>query len=156
MSKLLRFLPEQCEDVKQGRKTMTRRPVEWNSSRIKRQPGSVYTRARGTKWVLNWTSQEPDWCYGVEDVVCPYGAVGDIVPLLYPSDYEFNRGRITSLAVERVQDISEADCIAEGCPPEYLQGRNWFFPLWDGIYADKGLGIAEKPWVWVVGFRVVG
>jgi hypothetical protein len=79
---------------------------------------------------------------------------------------------ITDVRVERVQSISEADCIAEGCPKEYLLGRNWYKELWDEINGKpryvKGAGFGgetlrvesdikwdNNPWCWVIGFRRV-
>lgn len=66
--------------------------------------------------------------------------------------------RVTSVGVERVQDISEEGARAEGVRPlqvdhgSYLPG---FEALWDSIYAARGLGWEANPWVWVVGFDVV-
>lgn len=57
------------------------------------------------------------------------------------------------MRVERLQDISEGDIIAEGCPPKYPLGRNWYKPLWDTINAKRGYSWEVNPWVWVVEFR---
>ncbi|MFM0375171.1 hypothetical protein [Paraburkholderia aspalathi] len=69
---------------------------------------------------------------------------------------------ITNVRVERLQDISEADAIAEGVnagPWEYDNGegtetaRESFHCLWDSPNAARGCGWDANPWVWVVGFR---
>lgn len=158
MSKLLRFLPEQCEDVKQGRKTMTRRPVL-------PQPPSATTIVEWNTAACAWVPW--DWQSGVGSYAggrrtsppfpCPYGRVGDTVPLLQPNDHEFAKGRIVSIAVERVREIGGKDALSEGMihPAGSWPARE-FQALWDSIYADKGLGWGANPWVWVVGFRVVG
>jgi len=70
--------------------------------------------------------------------------------------------RITSIRVERVQDITEEDAWAEGFPdPDGTnrgypdRARYWFHALWDSINAERGFGWDANPWVWVVGFEVV-
>lgn len=60
---------------------------------------------------------------------------------------------VTGVRVERVQDISEGDIIAEGCPNAYLLGGSWYRPLWDSIYAKRGLDWDANPWVWVYEFK---
>ncbi|WKL57275.1 hypothetical protein Q1W73_16655 [Asticcacaulis sp. ZE23SCel15] len=68
---------------------------------------------------------------------------------------------ITDIRVEALQDISEADAIAEGCkgincPPDHnddLSPQEEYRTLWETING-KGSWNAN-PWVWVVEFKVV-
>lgn len=67
---------------------------------------------------------------------------------------------ITGIRVERLQDISEADCFAEGCAgghgsiPGYgynatpYEHYKW---LWESINGTASWG--ANPWVWVVEFK---
>ena len=61
---------------------------------------------------------------------------------------------ITNVKVEKVQDISEEDCIAEGCPKEYLLGRNWYEHLWNEINGKKHPW-SQNPWVFAISFRKI-
>jgi len=61
--------------------------------------------------------------------------------------------RVTNVRVQRVQEITEGEILAEGCPKEYLLGSSWYRPLWDSIYAKKGFGWEGNPFVWVIEFE---
>lgn len=70
---------------------------------------------------------------------------------------------VTSVRVERLKDISPADCVEEGyaSPPgsryaqEELSALDWYRSLWEQINGPGSWNAA--PWVWVIGFRrVVG
>jgi len=71
--------------------------------------------------------------------------------------------KITDVRVERVQEISEKDAIAEGiywddecpedvtngwCPGAYDSPIDSFKHLWDSINAKRGYSWKANPWVW--------
>lgn len=73
---------------------------------------------------------------------------------------------VTAVRVERVQDISYVDAVAEGIQPRIVNGRlnldarpmrevDSFRDLWNSIYAKQGFGWGANPWVWVVEFERV-
>lgn len=74
---------------------------------------------------------------------------------------------IKSVRVERVQEITYDDAIAEGCPASCSRPKNApafvpnvletnplriFTDLWDSINAKRGHGWDTNPWVWVIEF----
>lgn len=73
---------------------------------------------------------------------------------------------ITSVRVERLQDINQADAQAEGAPPSHPSidqisrefgypdfPRSWYAQLWEEINGPGSW--AQNPWVWVVEFERV-
>lgn len=70
---------------------------------------------------------------------------------------------ITNIRIERVQDITEDDAIAEGIYIDPEESRNFNFftaqeifkDLWDSINEKRGYGWDTNPWVWVVEFKVL-
>ena len=81
---------------------------------------------------------------------------------------------ITDIRVERLNDISEADCEKEGfrfyplsricfkpCSTKHPSGhgsnnyKSIFGEYWDTLNAKKGYPWSSNPWVWVVEFKVV-
>ena len=99
---------------------------------------------------------------------CPFGEIGDRLRVTFASmprtsstTYITIRDKlkITSLRVERLQDISEEDARAEGAQEmTVLPGdRGSFVPdfamRWEGIHGAGSW--TENPWVWVITFRKV-
>jgi len=65
---------------------------------------------------------------------------------------------ITGVRVERLQEISEADAIAEGCQNSlHLPGGRFanenYAHLWWSIHGDESW--EKNPWVWVIEFKKV-
>jgi hypothetical protein len=76
--------------------------------------------------------------------------------------------KITDVRVERLQDITPADCKAEGVfiphpvsptAEEALRHlaeyKSAFEKLWDGINSKRGYPWSSNPWLWVVCFEVL-
>ena len=155
------FRGDMIEAILDGRKTQTRRVM-------KPQPALV-----GSLW--RWKNTA--WCTGsalVSDAApidfCPYGQPGD---RLWTKRQRFQKKvdadawlEVASVSVERVQDISEGDAMAEGISEADIQEvskRNQkgpgailaFRDLWDEINAKRGYSWEANPWVWVVEFKRV-
>ncbi len=69
---------------------------------------------------------------------------------------------VTEVRVQRVQEISDSDAVAEGVLPPGISPERctpnpagWFRILWDKINAARGYGWDKNPWVWAVSFEVV-
>lgn len=68
---------------------------------------------------------------------------------------------VVAVRVERVQEIAEADAMAEGVEyglhlpghPRQCTARWQFMKLWDSINAARGFGWDSNPWAWVVEFK---
>jgi len=66
---------------------------------------------------------------------------------------------LTEVRAERLQDISEMACYAEGRPldlemdPVSRPGASWFRDLWNSVDSTRGRGWDVNPWVWVLTFR---
>ena len=67
--------------------------------------------------------------------------------------------RVTDARMERLQDISERDAIAEGLTDatRYTPRENIarFVAFWDGFNVKRGYGWGTNPWVWAYTFERV-
>jgi hypothetical protein len=101
--------------------------------------------------------------------------VGFKPSIFMPREFSRLTLEITSVGVERIQEISKQDAIAEGvdwrkCPMYQTEAqlrrmvKGWgtamtvdyiggFKRLWNSINASPGLSWSDNPWVWVVEFE---
>jgi len=74
--------------------------------------------------------------------------------------------KVTNIRVERLQDITDEDCEAEGVRPSVDgDARDWresengwhrtYRQLWDSLNKTRGYGWDLNPWVWVIEFERV-
>ena len=70
---------------------------------------------------------------------------------------------ITEVRAEKLQEITRAECAIEGIdttfalnayPLNYQQVA--FKNLWDSLNAKRGYSWESNPWVWVLGFKLLG
>lgn len=70
--------------------------------------------------------------------------------------------RVKDVRVERLQDISGKDCVAEGCDADMLSGvgpeftRGVFNGIWDSTIKEKDYPFYSwdaNPWVWAISFE---
>lgn len=89
--------------------------------------------------------------------------VGYLATIWKPSIFQFRSAsrfllELMEVRVEQVQDISEADAIAEGWNPNGLEAvrpKRWYEDLWDSINTKRGFSWNSNPWVWSLSFKVL-
>jgi hypothetical protein len=69
--------------------------------------------------------------------------------------------KVTDVRVERLQDITEEDAIAEGMSKTLVDGvvfisaKGNFHVFWDSLNIKRGYGWDTNPWVWVIEFEKI-
>lgn len=67
--------------------------------------------------------------------------------------------KVTDVRVERLQDITEEDAIAEGMSKTladgvvFISAKGNFHVFWDSLNIKRGYGWDTNPWVWVIEFE---
>ena len=141
--KPLKFTEEMVRAILEGRKTQTRRPIA-----ISKNKEWDFKETLGTLEGIFHACFKHKKTRQLKTVKFPFGKVGD------RHSIKAGEIEITNICVERLQNISEEDAIAEGF--NYgCDSVQWFRDLWDS-YAKKGYGWDKNPWVWVIEFKLVG
>jgi hypothetical protein len=136
-----------------GTKTQTRRivkpPLEQNTPAV----ACPYGKPGDWLWVREtWAEQAGDVIYRATDTTERKLWKPAIFMPRWASRITLE---IESIRVERLQDCSRADAMAEGYPAKNMADGpdplEWYATLWNNI---NGLGSWDaNPWVWVISFR---
>lgn len=156
------FTNDHVEAILEGRKTQTRRVV-------KERGDGFFVGSGGLTFHISSLDADIEKVKPWLIPECPYGNPGDKLwvrerfvtengwprPAIYMPRA---KSRVTLLVknvrVERLNSITESDCIAEGVLPNTTLGaRGEYRRIWDSI--NKGeTAWGNNPWVWVIEFEL--
>lgn len=114
--------------------------------------GPVYTESDEGRQAMDWGYGEPD----DPDHIPPH-AIKRRPSLFMTRAMSRITLEVTEVRVERLQDISEADAMAEGAPwgacgsPQEGSRKAGFAKLWDSINGPNSWD--ANPWVWAINFK---
>lgn len=142
--KNIQFNEEMFKAILTGQKTQTRRVIEPESG------GEIIGWGGNGIAMEEIPSDETDTQY-VRTVRCPLVELNEVV--LANEQVEI---LITHIGVERLQDITESDCINEGIGSAITRDckRPKFQQFWDSLYIDDSKKWISNPWVWVIKFQL--
>ena len=132
-------------------------------------------------WVLEATRKVGDWgsAFSADGnpVLCTNLLTREAMPAVWPNPKRLTRPpmhmrrdwcrlilEVTDIRVERVQDISERDAIAEGIEQSsHTSPRYRFERLWDNINADRKdkdgnrlpYAWKDNPFIWVISYKML-
>ena len=178
------FNDEMIRAILDGRKTQTRRPIRTSGFYVETQRSiKLNYTLRYTVGDVLWVREtwKPTRC-GFDDSVSYVRYRADDTRLEIRHDIQgcmtdhwrpsVHMPRwasritleVTDVVIQRIQEISTAECLAEGSVPPCCKsfgtiGGGWtvhvlFREMWDSIYAKRGFGWDENPWVEAVTFAV--
>lgn len=164
---------EMVKAILEGRKTQTRRVIKPQPEQCPNCDNVGGYPAEDSFGELY--QEQCQFCWEKENSVfrvkekCPYGKVGDRKPLFealktrknsegkggFKYKLPFALVEITDIRVERVQEISRDNALAEGIQYwhqdcDYIHG---FSVLWDSIYGKDAW--ERNDWVWCISFKKV-
>jgi hypothetical protein len=181
------FKGEMVRAILDGQKTQTRRIAkEFDGfqnmdkllARFPNQEGCPYGKPGDRLWVRETWAVSNIYDKLAPSAICkdlPKGPNHAPTKVLYPSTDRISEGiklrqsifmprwasrillEVTDIRVERLNAISDADALAEGCSSDSMLSGDClasvYARLWESI---NGEGSWEaNPWVWVIGFRRV-
>ena len=145
--KQIKFAPEMLVAILLDKKQQTRRIVKsLNGGEILGYGGDgLAMELEGEK-----LDEDGETVSLINTVPCPYGQVGDV---LNTPQLPCLKLKITEVRVERLQKITEQECLKEGTRTPVLHPcyRSEFKALWNAIYGYQAWDV--NPFVWVISFE---
>jgi hypothetical protein len=143
------FSGQMVRAILNGRKTQTRQVIKPQPKFIE-QSGRWYWEKALDVHGHPFVDASRKWWeyYGTS----PYGIPGDRLVCCRITL------EVTAVRVERLQEIGEEDCRAEGLEDfygsnaPYSDGRTRFMDAWNTLNAKRGYSWESNPWVWVIEF----
>ena len=155
-------------------KTQTRRIIKqrtrWDQERQCRWPvGTILWIQEPWRVISQWTQARPTqlpnethvWYEALNRSATQDNRISKLRPARFmplrfsrPARYE-----VIAVKFERVNEISEADALAEGVTPDLGTNKKWhtlkmgFRKLWNSIHSKPGTRFEDAPWVFVYEFR---
>jgi hypothetical protein len=155
----LRFDRNVIDDILSGRKVQTRRILK------PQPPDSTVGWLReidpAGKWIAVEDPAPPPSRRRVRRMICPYGEPGQSIRLYDEAGMAFAQVTLVGVRIQRLQEISESDVIAEGCAHGQsprggflpgLPAKSVFALAWCETYGARAWAV--NPWVWALEFRV--
>ena len=150
----LSFAPDLAKALFAGRKTQTRRLVRPQPTTALSGEDCPIVRVGQHLRV-----REPWARDGAKFVYCtdPPRPGTRLLPGMYmPHAAARTLLRIDAVRCERLWAITEADALAEGCPPaDAASPLAWFAETWNRFFTLPGERYADNPFVWVISFSAV-
>lgn len=157
--KEIKFNSELIPFILDGTKTQTRRPIE------EKVPTGIYDGC------IYFTSAGP--LFNIDRYIsdnCPYGKIGDsfnIIEVLEDKSLVYIcDGIIKNITIDRIQKISQDDCVKEGI---IVDGKiiksydvetikqttidTFSYGMWDSIYRKTPYKWDNNPFVWIIEFE---
>jgi hypothetical protein len=178
----LMFTGESMRGIIEGRKTQTRRvvqpqpPAELAKAPLEQllEEGwfqrTPYGAAGDTLWCKEtWGHADdhvgphsPACCWyraepckrGFPGHVCEHGPDTWRLAMFMPRWAARVTLQVVSTRIERLQELSEEDALAEGCAAWPVTARDAYQEAWGGINDKRGFAWSSNPWVHVIAFRV--
>jgi len=180
------FSTKMVQAILDGRKTMTRRIIKPQPKIVRKcRKGQIpVAYYNGEKWIKS--KYQPGDILYVRETWAPCATINSWIDeanlYIYKADYTKQEVtwkwrpsihmpkeaarlflQVENVRVERLQDITEGDCYAEGIIKVPLgEEMGWaeeqwaidkYSHLWDILNAKRGYGWDVNPWVWVIEFE---